>query len=52
MECLTAEANLSEMDIGVALATMQAVLRIHLEQGRCDACGTDGVIIHSERPMD
>ena len=52
MECLEAKANPSEIDIGVALATTPAVLRIHMEQGRCGACGTDGVVIHSERPVD
>jgi hypothetical protein len=52
MECLKAKANLSEMEIGVALATIQAALRVHMEKGRCRACRTNGVVIHSERPAN
>ena len=52
MECLKAKANLSEMEIGVGLATIQAALSVHMEQRRCRACGTSGVVIHSERPAD
>jgi hypothetical protein len=50
MECLKAKANLSEMEIGVALAMIQAALSVHMEEWRCRACGTIGVVIHSDRP--
>jgi hypothetical protein len=53
MECLKTKANLSEMELGVALATtMQMVLSVHMEQRRCRACGNNGVVIHSERPAN
>jgi hypothetical protein len=51
MECIRSRADLSETEVGLALAQIQRALAIHMDPGCCRACGTHGVVIHSDRPV-
>jgi hypothetical protein len=50
MECVVSKSALTLAEVGAALARIQKVLHVHIEQGRCWACGTIGSVVYSERP--